>query len=508
MVQFKFDEYTKKDVFGLYKEEPREIPIIDKVDVLVVGGSPSGVAAAVSAARNGANVILVERFGFLGGQSVFGLVTQWEKRAFINNLGAVATKGIAKEILDEVVDKGNSDGLWETPPGCPEMRDGEEWLDVHDIKLTLLQFCEEAGVEILFHTMAVDVILEPPTNNERIELPRMTGVIFENKTGRFAYKAKTVIDATADLDLVWKGIGEKGCVLEPPGERIGAGFYIYYGGVDTKRFIEYVLSTDTVRGYPDPKKFPDKLRKHFEENKLIKLGGFQDIFQKAEEKGLFERVEEIFEPLEIIAMLSLGMKWVGRDRWCVPLTGIQGVNLLDLWELSKYEAMRTKLEDAALHIVREIPGWEDAYIDRENLYMGSRQTRILKAKYMLTKKDIFDPDHERKDVIGRSGAHDPGKNKLEKAYPIPYGIIVPEKLDGTLVCCRSVGCAERKAIDAHRGITPTMVVGQAAGTAAALSVKNKKSPHNIDLDQLKEKLKDQNVLLDLETVEFDFETPK
>ena len=69
------------------------------------------------------------RFGFLGGQSVYGLVVQWEKGAFINNLGALARRGIAKETLERILAKGGSDGLWHTPPGCIEMRDAEEWLD-------------------------------------------------------------------------------------------------------------------------------------------------------------------------------------------------------------------------------------------------------------------------------------------------------------------------------------------------------------------------------------------
>ncbi|MHA1891565.1 MAG: FAD-dependent oxidoreductase, partial [Promethearchaeota archaeon] len=128
-----------------YREESRETPIVKEYDVIVVGGSQSGVAAAVSAAREGVKVLLVERNCFLGGQSVGTMVVQWEKRAFINNLGAVATRGIAKEMLDRIISLDDSDKLWEDPPGCEEMRDGEEWLDVEAIKITLLKMCIESG---------------------------------------------------------------------------------------------------------------------------------------------------------------------------------------------------------------------------------------------------------------------------------------------------------------------------------------------------------------------------
>jgi pimeloyl-ACP methyl ester carboxylesterase len=110
--RFNFDTYTSRPLYGHYREPARDIPILGDVDVLVVGGSQSGCAAAICAARHGASVQLVERFGFLGGQSVYSSVVQWEKRAFINNLGAVATRGIAREMVDRIVAKGGSDGLW------------------------------------------------------------------------------------------------------------------------------------------------------------------------------------------------------------------------------------------------------------------------------------------------------------------------------------------------------------------------------------------------------------
>jgi len=506
--RFNFDRFTSRPLYGYYEEPARKIPIVDDVDVLVVGGSQSGCAAAICAARHDASVCLVERFGFLGGQSVYSSVVQWEKRAFINNLGAVATRGIAKEMVDRIVAKGGSDGLWRTPPGCPEMRDGEEWLDVEAMKLTLIEMCEEAGVKVLFHTMAADVMVE----RDKSRLPKMRGVIFENKSGRFGITAKVIIDATADLDLVWRAIGEEGCGIRDPKERIPAGFYVWFGGVDNETFIEYVLGTLGYWGYPDPQAHPDKVRRHIQEEKLVYLRGFSEILDEAEKLGLLEPAYELISKMGGTPLRNLYMKYVGHGRWCCAFIGVRHLNLLDTWELTRYEIFRIKLTNAMLPVMRLIPGWQDCYIDRTNIYMGSRETRYLKAVKMLREEDIFSPPSKLMstppDTIGRSGGHDPGKNRLRVAYPIPYGVIVPKKLDGVLCCTRAIGAEPSVALNAHRGIVPTIVIGQAAGTAAALAVRASVEPREVNLRELQNTLRKDDVVLDAETVEFDFEIPK
>jgi len=473
-----------------------------------VGGSQSGCAAAICAARHGATVQLVERFGFLGGQSIYSSVVQWEKRAFINNLGAVATRGIAKEMVERIVAKGGSDGLWNTPPGCIEMRDGEEWLDVEAIKLTLIEMCQEANVELLFHTMATDVMV----TRQDSRLPKMAGVIFENKSGRFAITANIVIDATADLDLVWRAIGEQGCEMRDPKDRMASGFYVWFGGIDNEAFVAYLLKAPGQRGYPDPSMYPDKVRQHLREEKLVYSRGFHEILSKANQLGLLRPVEEVLSEIGATPFESLYVKYVGHGRWCCAFLGLRNLNLLDTWELTQYEVFRIRLTNLMLPVMKLIPGWENCYIARTNAYMGSRESRYLKAVSMLREEDIFSPQDEsiptRPDTVGRSGAHDPGKNRLRIAYPIPYGTIVPAKLDGVLCCTRAVGALPPVALDAHRGIVPTIVVGQAAGTAAALAVKTGVEPRDVNLKQLQDALRKDNVVLDAETIDSDFEIPK
>ena len=509
--RFIFDEYTSRQLCGYHEDPARSTPIVDDVDVLVVGGSQSGCAAAICAARHGARVSLVERYGFLGGQSVYSSVVQWEKRAFINNLGAVASRGIAKEMLERILAKGGSDGLWDTPPGCPEMRDGEEWLNVDAIVLSLIEMCEEAGVELLFHTMAVDTIVSRHDDQP----PRLKGVVFENKTGRFATTARVTVDATADLDLVWRSIGEDGCGLRDPKERIAAGFYVWFGGIDNEAFGAYLtsdLNPTDPRAYPDPRKHPDKLRRHLKEEKLVYVRNLEGIVSRARKLGLLEPVDDALAEIGAGPLSGFGMKYVGNGRWCTYFASLQGLNLLDTWQLTQYEILRIKLTSMMLPVMKLIPGWENCYIARTNLHIGGRETRYLKATRMLTGEDVFSAlngaTETPPDTVGRSGAHDPGKNKLRFAYPIPYGIVVPEKLDGVLCCGRPVGAEPGVALNAHRGIAPTIVVGQAAGTAAALAVKAGVQPREVDLGQLQSALREDDVVLDAETVEFDFDIPE
>ena len=478
-----------------YVEKERKVPVVKKIDVVVVGGSQSGCAAAICAARQGAEVLIVERSCFLGGQSVGTMVVWWEKRSFINNLGAVATRGIAREMRDRILEKGGSDPLWRDPPGCEEMRDGNERLDVEAIKHTLLEMCLEADVEILFDTLCVDVMLE---EGDEQKLPRVNGIIVENKSGRQAIKAKIVVDASAYLDVVWFAIGEKGVIIRPPEERIDNGWVTWFGGVDSKKFVDYVLKSKSVRGYPSLEN-PEKVLHHLETGRMLQFGGFPEIVDKARELGYFDGW-----PSNLTQPRGLGTLWIGGDRW----TGGAGrftkePDTLDAWDLSRAEIQRQILERKALKIWRLVPGWENAYIARSSVRLGLRETRILRAVTMITTKDMFDPDHDRPDAIGRSAGHDPGKNNLWKAYPIPYGALVPEYLDGVLCCSRAIGVDSVVPLDAHRGITPTIVVGQAAGTAAALAALNNIEPRDVNLQELRRILRENDVVLDVETIKLD-----
>ncbi len=474
-----------------YIEPARELPVAGEWDVIVVGGSQSGVAAAVCAARLGVKVLIVERNCFLGGQSITSLVLQWEKSAFVNSKGYLVTRGIAKEMLDRITRKSTSDKLWDDPP-LDRYKDGDEWLDSEAIKIVLLEMCLEAGVELLFDSLVTGVMKAGTP-----EGPRVSGVIVQNRSGTQALRARIVVDASAYLDVVNFAMGDAGVIVEAVDKRMMPGWFTEFRGVDSKRFVEHVLASKVCDGYP-PVKDPAKVREHLATGRLLIFQGFGKYLDMADDAGLLDAWPERMDLPYSLKVKSWNRGAI-QDRWCMVLD--QGTkDALDAWALSRSDVDRQRVDWILLSIFRQMPGWENAYISRTSTRLGLRDTRRLKAVTMETANDVFNPDFDRKDAIGLSDGHDPGRNRLERPYPIPYGILVPKKIDGVLCASRAVGAADATAIDAHRGLTVTIVVGQAVGTAAALCVKKDSSPRDLDVQELRAVLRQNDVVLETSKV--------
>ena len=167
-------------------EPAREIPVIFEKDIVVAGGGPGGIVAAIAAARTGADTILIEQQGFLGGTATAGLMNSFNgfrNQRPPNDLQTV--KGIAQEIVDELIRHGGAEGTIGTAPY-------NVVFDPEILKYVALKMCEKAGVQLLLHTYAVDAIVENDT---------IKGVIIQNKSGRQAILSKIVVDATGDGDV-------------------------------------------------------------------------------------------------------------------------------------------------------------------------------------------------------------------------------------------------------------------------------------------------------------------
>jgi 2-polyprenyl-6-methoxyphenol hydroxylase-like FAD-dependent oxidoreductase len=179
-----------------YRERARELPIARDVDVIVVGGGPAGLAAAIASARNGASTVLVERFGYLGGTATASLMACIN--GFRNQVEPDFTqtvRGIAQEIVLELKARG---GLGHSPypqksyPTEPGQMEYSYAIDTERFKYVTLKLCVDAGVDLLFHTWFCDSIVEDGV---------LKGVIVENKSGRQALMAKVVVDASGDGDV-------------------------------------------------------------------------------------------------------------------------------------------------------------------------------------------------------------------------------------------------------------------------------------------------------------------
>jgi hypothetical protein len=178
------------------REPARQIPVARDVDVLVIGGGPAGLSAAISAARSGARTVLVERFGYLGGTATASLMACIN--GFRNQVEPDSTqtvRGIAEEI---VLALKRMDGLGQSPypqkeyPTEPGQLSYSYAIDVEKLKYVALRMCVDAGVDLMVHTYFCDSIIEEGT---------LRGVIVENKSGRQALLGKVTVDATGDADV-------------------------------------------------------------------------------------------------------------------------------------------------------------------------------------------------------------------------------------------------------------------------------------------------------------------
>ena len=179
-----------------YREPARDVPVVKEADVIVVGGGPAGLAAAIASARNGARTVLIERFGYLGGTATASLMACIN--GFRNQVEPDATqvvRGIAEQIVLELKEL---DGLGQSPyPQKPyPTRPGEMAysyaIDTEKFKYVALRTCVDAGVELLLHTWFCDAIVEDGA---------VRGAIVENKSGRQALLARVVVDASGDADV-------------------------------------------------------------------------------------------------------------------------------------------------------------------------------------------------------------------------------------------------------------------------------------------------------------------
>ncbi|MBN2150086.1 MAG: FAD-dependent oxidoreductase, partial [Candidatus Lokiarchaeota archaeon] len=477
-------------VVDFIEEPARRVPVLREVDVLVVGGSQSGVAAAVSAKRanKDAAVMLVEQNGFLGGQAVSCMVVHWEFREFTNNAGQVISRGIGKEMIRRIVGKGHSDPLfkdWLDGKGPPfkDVPDGRASNDVplelEDIKLVLVEMCEEAGVEVLLHARAVGVL--PPGASTGKPAPR--GVFVETIDGRYAIKARIVVDCTAFADVAhWMGEAHV-----PGVQAIAMQAYAWIGGVDLEAFVN-----DGVFGncggsplYPDNKQ---QMLDHVHQGRVIRSKGFTPVIDQAceSEPGLCEE----YDKSGAVPQMSFYVKSVrtrkvgcaGKAKY-IGTFAIEGPTFrwsqVDPLVVSKAELAQLKAVAALARMHAYLPGWRASFIDRTVSAIGLRQTRIPNGMYKLTNADIT--EHRRfDDVIGRHTGHDVGRRTPggEYGYDIPYRCLYAANVDGLLFGSRCVSVESEDAdphltaLTAHRGISSTLVVSQAAGVAAALCVRH------------------------------------
>ena len=444
-------------------------------DVIVIGGGPAGMCAAIAAAREGVSVILVEQGGFCGGMATRGLVGP-----FMTCYDAKGEKMIIRGLFEEIVNRMVERGFAIHPS---EVRSGTaftSWIIIgHEhvtpyepegLKVIMDEMLTEAGVKVLYHTDFLHPVLEEST---------ITGVLVSSKRGLEVIKGKVVVDCTGDGDVATRcgvpyEMGNEELNLMQP-----ASMFFQISNVD-----------------PDAVEADIQANIHnFYRKDGVNYRSFHWRVTEARENGDWD-----------LKRVSIGLFRMPKpDEWCVNTSRIMGVDSTDNESLSNAEIVGRQQAQHILHFLRKyVPGCENARIKSTASYIGIRESRHIQGDYRLTVDDLLDskvPEDSillaanSVDVHGRFG---PTSNEYVPIkgdyYGIPYRSLLPRGVEQLLIAGRCVS-ADSTAAGAIRVMPPCMGMGQAAGTAAAMAVKENTTVRKVDAQDLRRVLKENGAYL-------------
>ncbi len=454
--------------------EQKKTPVVRKVDVVVVGGGPGGFGAAVAAAQNGAETLLIERYGFLGGMLTGGLVL-WlpiDKLTPLRDFGETEALqgGIIKDLVDRLVSLGGATEpsvSYHTAVGF----DAYFPTDPEITKVVLQDMIEESGADLLLHSLAVDVVKEGNL---------VQGVIIESKSGREAILADILIDASGDADMA----AAAGAEYEKIGRPLMMTLTAAMANVDVEKAIKY----SRREGRAEFDKLVDEAVKK----------GEMDISEK---KVLPGAPPVRVSPGIVLDPSRLPANYYRRGEACGWRAHFSG-DCTNVNDLTRAEITTRKSILPIVNFFRKyVPGYERAYIAYTGTQIGVRESRRVLGGYYLT----FDKDMRgglrHSDVIVKcrnGGSVDLATYAPEVApiFDIPYRCIVPNVIDGLLTAGRCISIDHDAAtLLSPRDESTCMCLGEAAGTAAALSIKNKVKPRDLDIKILQDTLEKQGANL-------------
>ena len=435
--------------------------------VVVVGGGPAGVCAAIAAARHGADVLVIEQGNCLGGMGTQGLVgpfmTCYDKSGKVQLI-----RGLFDEIVCRMVSIGGAIHPKDVRAGTSfaawHVRGHDHCtpFEPEALKFVLDDLCREAGVKVLYHA----TFMSPVMDGRRI-----AGVDVLTKSGVMRASADVVIDATGDGDVAFragvpceKGDPSRGGAMQP------ATMFFRIGNL--------------------PEATVEAVRAQYPNEAMC----FVSLLKKAKADGKWS----IPRPHINI------YRSVKPDEWFVNVSRLNGVDATDPQSLSAAEeAGRRQVREIMAFFREYVPGAEDVRLLSTASTVGIRESRHVLGEYVLGKDDVIEGRVPADSVFLCSNSIDLHAGKSASGtfymtirdgdwYGVPYRCLVPKKVDGLLVAGRCVS-ASSVAAAAIRVMPPCMAMGQAAGTAAALAVKSGLAPRNVDAAKLAGQLKSDGV---------------
>lgn len=440
-------------------EPSRQTEVYGDYDVVVLGGGPAGIAAAVAGAKAGCSTLLVERYGFLGGMGTAAGVTNFcGLHANVHGEIRRVVHGVATELLDRIDRLG---GL-----NTPHALFGKTVAQAYDTaayKIAADELMAAAGVKLLFHALGAGLVMASP---DRIE-----ALLVETKSGRRAVLGRTFIDASGDGDLAaWAGV--------PYDKGDGAGNFLYpstmfrINGVDPERAGK---AWETIPGLM--------------------------LQAEAEGRHRFPRKTPIVRPQKS------GIEWRVN---LTQLANAQGNALdgTDADELTQAEVLGRRQIAGVAGFLREVPGFERSYIVDIAPQVGIRETRRVQGLYQLTEADVLECA-SFDDTIGVNGwpleLH--LKGDVEFRWPkipqsrgfnhLPYRMTVPAGMANLWIAGRCASMTH-EAQSAARVTGACFVMGQAAGCAASLALEGNSTAARVDTAALQARLQAQGAWLGLE----------
>jgi len=447
---------------------PRQAVVAAEPDVLVVGGGPAGLGAALGAAAAGAEVVLAERYGFLGGNATAALVmplmsfhTQRGRPAPLSETdlmphdhgsGEPVVAGALRTLLERLVAAGGalrpSERTGFTLPFDPEV-----------FKQVALELLDEAGVRYLLHAFATDVLGHGPD-----------GVVLATKSGPVAITARAVVDCTGDGDVAALAgapyeVGREDDHLVQP-------MTLVFRMVD----FEAAAFAAYVKGHPE---------------QWRGVHGLWDLVRAATEAGELNLARE-----DILFFGTPHEREVSINS--TRVTGVLGTSV---WDLTRAEwESRRQMREIVAFLRRHVPGFERAYAVQSGVNVGVRETRRVIGEYQLTADDVLSA-RKFDDVIARGAypidIHNPrgrGTTLVRlppgEAYDIPLRCLLPQRVDGLIVAGRCIS-GTHEAHSSYRVMPIAMATGQAAGVCAALAARAGKSLRDVPVRTVQDELRRQ-----------------
>ena len=445
-------------------EPAREVAVIHRTDVLVVGSGPGGLAAALAAARTGVEVCLVERFGCFGGNiTVVGV----EGFAWYRHEATVEAGGIGREFEDRARDMGAA---------VPESQSLSYEIDSEGFKVVADRLVEEAGLHAMLHRAFVAPVMDGD---------RIVGIVVESKAGREAILARVVIDATGDADVAARA----GAPVHktPPEDMQAASVMFHLAGVDKSAFLAAVRA--------DPQTYRDWSSGEW----TVETDGKEDdMFSPFLRKPFQKAIDDGVIPADLTTIAGTwGAVHDSGELTYMNLVHLAGVDGTDPDSLTRGEIEGRRQAMLAVEALRRyMPGCTGIRLRNFGMTIGIRDTRKIDAVYNMTGRDVR---HEGRfeDTIGIYPEFIDGYGVLVipttgRYMHVPYRSMLPKGVRGLLVAGRAIG-GDRIAHAATRNMACCAVAGQGAGVAAALAVRADRDVAEVDLAAVQAELVRQGV---------------